>query len=77
MTMEMPEGWKRLMMKNSDGVLMKTDKKAMFLYKDKDIWDVLDLMGEMAEALEEANAEGGLYCRRQIETVLKKFKEWK
>lgn len=64
--MEMPEGWKRTYNEwNSHDPYFKGRHKA------------LDLMKEMAEALEYPEKIGFIVKDTPIEAALKKFKEWK
>ena len=76
--MEMPEGWKRLK------VLCKSERD-MHFETGHAARDALDLMKEMAEALEkgleyeDCPPEGNckIYGHDEMRAVLKKFKEWK
>lgn len=65
--MEMPEGWTELSM-----FLLRTGYRDRF--PDNHINESLDLMKEMAEALEEGiEGKDNAKCYR----ALKKFREWK
>lgn len=66
--MEMPEGW---------NTLKKWDEETEF-GKSWTLKDGLEIMKEMAEALEDAyHEQPGTRNPTKVEIVLKKFKEWK
>lgn len=75
--MEMPEGWKLL-----DKITNEpTNKGACTGWPKKDARKYLDLMEEMAEALETANIHiggpNGEISFPKVKEALQKFKEWK